>query len=222
MDRSDSKRVGVFGGTFDPIHYGHLRPALEVFQACSLDELYFMPAAVPPHKQQRPVSPAAMRLAMIDLAVSGTPGFYSSSYELDKGGTSYSIDTLSAFQNVIGGRLFFIVGRDAFADIATWKSYGNLFGVANFIVMSRAGIESKGVDAGNLEVFPVAIRGDFCYEGEGAYRHRSGNLVLFQSVTRFDISSSMIRGERLAGRSIAYLVPAAVEHYIREHDLYLS
>jgi len=220
MDRSGNKRVGVFGGTFDPIHCGHLRAAEEVCQARGLDELFFMPAAIPPHKRDVPVSSAARRLAMIELAIRGHARFRCSTYELDKGGTSYSIDTLSGFRRETGQELYFIIGWDAFCEISTWKDYQRLFGVSHFVVMSRSGTEPGWLDQEQLDFFPVAIKADFCYENKGVYRHRSGNLVYFQPVTRLDISSSMIRRERRAGRSITCLVAGAVHDYIIEHDLY--
>ena len=222
MDRSVNKRVGVFGGTFDPIHCGHLRAAEEVCRACGLDEFFFMPAAVPPHKQNIRVGSAAQRLAMIELAIRGKVKFHCSTYELDKGGTSYSIDTLTGFRKKIGHELYFIIGWDAFCEISTWKSYRQLFGVSHFVVMSRSGAEPGWLDNGNVDIFPVAIRADFCYENKGVYRHRSGKLVYFQPVTRLDISSSMIRGDRRLGYSITCLVPDAVNDYILEHDLYRS
>ncbi len=222
MDRSVNKRVGVFGGTFDPIHCGHLRAAAEVCQACGLDELFFMPAAIPPHKRNIRVGSAAQRLAMIELAIRGEEKFHSSTYELDKGGTSYSIDTLTGFRKKIGHELYFIIGWDAFGEISTWKFYRQLFGASHFVVMSRSGVELGWLDNGNMDVFPVAIRSDFCYENKGVYRHLSGKRVYFQPVTRLDISSSMIRRERRLGHSITCLVPDAVNAYILEHDLYSS
>lgn len=222
MDRSVNKRVGVFGGTFDPIHCGHLRAAEEVCRACGLDELFFMPAAVPPHKRNIRVGSAMERLAMIELAIRGKAKFHCSTYELDKGGTSYSIDTLIGLRQKIGHELYFIIGWDAFGEISTWKSYRQLFGVSHFVVMSRSGAEPGWPDNGNMDVFPVAIRSDFCYENEGVYRHQSGNRIYFQPVTRLDISSSMIRGERRLGHSITCLVPDVVYAYILEHDLYRS
>ena len=222
MDRSGNKRVGIFGGTFDPIHCGHLRAAQEVCQACGLDELFFMPAAIPPHKRNIRVGSADQRLAMIELAIRGKGKFYCSTYELDKGGTSYSIDTLTGFRQEIGCELYFIIGWDAFREISTWKFYQRLFGLSHFVVISRSGAEPGWLDKGRVDVFPVAIRADFCYENKGVYRHLSGNRVYFQPVTRLDISSSMIRRERRLGHPITCLVPDVVNNYILERDLYRS
>lgn len=220
MDRSGNKRVGIFGGTFDPIHCGHLRAAEEVCRACGLDELFFMPAAVPPHKQDVRIGSAAQRLKMIELAIRGKEKFHCSTYELDKGGTSYSIDTLAEFREKISHDLYFIIGWDAFCEISTWKDYRRLFEVSHFVVMSRSGNDSLWSDDGSMDVFPVAIRADFCYENEGVYRHRSGRRIYFHSVTRLDISSSMIRRERRGGYPITCLVPDTVNDYILERDLY--
>lgn len=222
MDKSAHKRVGVFGGTFDPIHCGHLRAAVEVCQACGLDELFFMPAAIPPHKQGHHVTSALQRLAMIERAIHGKSKFHCSTYELDKGGTSYSIDTLSDWRQKIGPDLYFIIGWDAFQEIATWKSYQRLFGISHFVVISRSGAEPGWLDNRNTDYFPIAIQSDFCYENKGIYRHRSGNRVYFQPVTRLDISSSLIRKERQLGHSITCLVPGVVQDYILEHGLYAA
>ena len=222
MDRSVNKRVGVFGGTFDPIHCGHLRAAVEVCRDYRLDELFFMPAAIPPHKRNIRVGSAVERLAMIELAIRGKAKLHCSTYELDKGGTSYSIDTLSDWRQKIGPELYFIIGWDAFREISTWKSYQRLFGLSHFVVISRSGAEPGWLDNGRIDIFPVAIRSDFCYENKGVYRHCSGNRVYFQPVTRLDISSSMIRGERRWGYPLTCLVPDSVNDYILEHDLYRS
>ncbi|MBW1644937.1 MAG: nicotinate-nucleotide adenylyltransferase [Deltaproteobacteria bacterium] len=220
--KSGTRKTGIFGGTFDPVHFGHLRPAEEVRQRLALDELCFVPAAVPPHKRGRQVTAAAHRLRMLEAAIDGNPYFRCSTYELEKGGPSYSIDTLEHFRRQGGGELFFIIGWDAFREIETWKAYGELFRLANFVVMSRFLAGRNPGSPRSTEVFPVAIRGDFCYEGEGLFRHLSGSKVFFQPVTRLDISSSLIRRECRAGRSLAYLLPAAVKRYIEVHGLYVS
>ncbi len=218
--RSGSRKVGVFGGTFDPVHFGHLRPAEEVRQRLGLDELHFVPAAVPPHKRSRGVTAAEHRWRMLAAAIGDHPFFRCSTYELDKGGPSYSIDTLDYFRRHCGGELYFIIGWDAFTEIETWKEFRRLFRLAHFVVMFRFLGDAVPVKPQSPEVFPVAIRGDFCYESEGVFRHQHGNSVFFQPVTRLDISSSMIRRERLAGRSLAYLLPETVRRYIESHGLY--
>jgi nicotinate-nucleotide adenylyltransferase len=117
-------KIGLFGGTFDPIHFGHLRSALEVREACGLERVVLIPAAVPPHKGWGAMAAAADRLQMIELAVAGAPGLAVSDVELRRAGPSYTIDTIRDFQGEIpGGEIALIVGLDAFLEIDTWKSF---------------------------------------------------------------------------------------------------
>ena len=219
--KSGTKKIGIFGGTFDPVHFGHLRPAEEIRQHLALDELYFIPAAVPPHKCYSEVTSSYHRLQMLEAAIRKNPFFFSSTYELEKGGPSYSIDTLVYFQRRYGEQLYFIIGWDAFLVIDTWKDFQDLFKLANFVVIPRFFPGQEQDERLTKEVFPVAIRRDFCYENKRVYRHKSGKILLFQPVTRLDISSSMIRRERRANRSLAYLTPEPVRRYIEINDLYL-
>jgi nicotinate-nucleotide adenylyltransferase len=217
---SAPERLGLFGGTFDPLHYGHLRAAEEVRQAFNLRAVCFLPAARPPHKTDTRLAPAACRLEMVRAGIAGHPSFRVSDFELQKAGLSYSIDTIRHFRHA-GAAVAFILGDDAFRDIATWKNFRELFFLADFIVMSRLGDDVDGVNIIDNDSFPAALAGDFCYAGNRSWRHVSGHRLDFFSVTRLAISSSLIRRERRKGRSITFLVPPAVERIIEREGLYL-
>jgi nicotinate-nucleotide adenylyltransferase len=212
-------RIGVFGGTFDPIHLAHLRCAEEAREALDLDRVLFVPAADPPHKTRRQVSPAHHRLAMVRLAAAGNAHFRVSSVEIERSGPSYSIDTLRSLRLRLGpaARLTLLVGLDAFRDIGTWKDYRTLFTLADLAVWSRP----PGGLARPLALLPVAARGDFCYaKGQTSLIHRTGTRIQFLTVTALDISASDIRQRLRRGRSVRYLLPPAVERYAMREGLY--
>jgi nicotinate-nucleotide adenylyltransferase len=212
-------RLGIFGGTFNPIHIAHLRCAEEARAALRLDQILFVPTASPPHKRGREIAPAADRLAMVRLAIRGNPAFRASSIELDRPGRSYSVDTLRILHERMARetRLVFLVGLDAFREINTWKDFTTLFTLADFAVFARPP-ESLPL---KHRMLPVAVRKQFCYrESSQSLVHDSGNQVHFLKVTALDISASAIRRNVRNGRPIRYLVPAAVENYIRDHGLY--
>jgi nicotinate-nucleotide adenylyltransferase len=212
------KNIGLFGGTFNPIHFGHLRAAEEIREACGLEEVIFIPSSYPPHKKQIDI-PAALRLEMVRIAIAGNSEFSVSDVELKRSGKSYSIETIQYFRRRFGSEaaLFFLIGLDAFLEINTWKESPLLFESCNFVIMSRPGLEKKF----SPEHLPVELAPDFCYDTEkNGYRHRSGFFVFPKEVTAVDISSTKIRQNFREGRSVAYLIPAAVEEFIRLHKIY--
>jgi len=212
-------KIGLFGGTFDPIHWGHLRSAEEVSETFGLDRVYFIPAAVPPHKRGQTTTPARDRLQMVRLAVAKNPRFHVSTAEISRPGVSYSIDTIREFaaKKQRGDALYFIIGLDAFREIGTWKDFAEIFPLCNFIVTSRPG--SKDRDP--LKGTGVAVKKLFCYDFKRKnYRHESGTRVHFDELTDIAISASEIRALVQTGKSIRYLVPAAVERYIKRRGLY--
>lgn len=210
--------VGVFGGSFNPIHIGHLRAAEEVREALHLDQVLFVPAALPPHKAPHHLAPPEHRLAMVALAIRGNPHFRVSDIELRRKGRSYSVDTVRELrQRFPQWHLRFILGSDAFAEIHTWKDFEQLFELCDFVVVSRPGTPVSRLRS----LLPVATRQSFWYAADRlGLVHRSGHTVLFQQITGFDISASGIRHALHRGRSIRYLVPPAVERYITQHGLY--
>jgi nicotinate-nucleotide adenylyltransferase len=208
-------RLGIFGGTFNPIHFGHLRAAEEVRQAAALTEVLFVPSHIPPHKGLSGNATPEQRLEIVRLAISSNPYFRLSSFEVDQGGSSYSIRTIEHVHRDYGITPYFILGRDAFNEISTWYQAGRLFDLANFVVMSRPGAPEPVLED---------VLGDLAAgfsKDEGGYVNGSGNRILFTEVTPLDISSSLIRELCRADRSIRYLVPREVEDYIKKERMYL-
>ena len=216
--RSTHMKIGLFGGTFDPIHWGHLRSAEEVREAFRLDRILFIPASNPPHKKRLPTTTAQQRLAMVGLAIAENPAFAVSTVELARPGKSYSIDTLRHFARR-GPRdsLYFILGLDAFRDIGLWKNFQEIFPLCHLIVTSRPGC-GNSLGPGDI---PVAARKLFCYDRKKkAYRHKSGKHLYFLKLTDIAISASEIRARVRRGKSIRYSVPLEVEEYIKRKRLY--
>ena len=219
MDRS-AARIGIFGGTFNPVHYGHLRAAEEVRQAFSLEKVHLVPSARPPHKGKSGLAAADHRLAMVRRAVRGNPHLSGCAYECRKPGPSYSVETLTWFsRRHPGAELFFIIGWDAWLEIDSWHAWRELFSLANFIVISRSGCQ-PWLESTATELFPFALKDLFCYENRSCYRVRSGRKLHFFPVSRIDVSASRIRHEAAAGRSLRYLTPDSVIRYINQHQLY--
>jgi nicotinate-nucleotide adenylyltransferase len=211
--------VGILGGTFNPIHLGHLRAAEEVRDALGLDEMRLVPAAVPPHKQDHALASPEHRLRMAELAIAGVPGFAVSRLELDRPGPSYTIDTLRAVRDELpaGTRLVFAVGWDAFREFHTWKDYCDIFALCDVVVVTRPPWPTTLT----RDEIPVAARESFWYGPDSeSFRHASGHVLTLQRIAGLDISAAQIRARVAAGRSIRFLVPAAVESYIAAHALY--
>lgn len=207
--------LGIFGGTFHPVHLGHLRAAEEVREALGLARVLFVPAKLPPHKDARAVAPPEVRLDLVRRAVEGNPAFGVSDLELRRAGPSYSVDTLRDFRERLApeDRLWFLVGSDAFREIHTWYRYPEIFALADLAVMSRPPQAAPPAPPPGLEgeLTPVP----------GGLRHRSGREVRFVPVTLLDVSATAIRRALVQGRSVRYLVPEAVrgelERLGREH-----
>jgi nicotinate-nucleotide adenylyltransferase len=208
------KKIGLFGGTFNPIHLGHLRGAEEIREAFELREVIFVPAALPPHKMTEEIIGAHHRLEMVKRATRKNPRFSTSDVELKRTGKSYSIDTIRYFREKSKDSLYFILGRDAFVEIETWKDFQNLFSLCNFIVMARPGLIHASPLPG---VLAQAFRYD---QGASGWVHGSGNMILFKEINFLDISSTKVRDLVEKGGSIKYLVPPEVETYIEKHGLY--
>jgi nicotinate-nucleotide adenylyltransferase len=203
--------IGLLGGTFDPIHMGHLRVAEEVREHFDLERVFFIPAGIQPLKQAAMCAGGPQRLAMVKMAVKGNPYFRASSFEMSKGGVSYSIDTIKAFSRRHKD-LYFILGADAFMDVGLWKSCEELFLYTNFVVMGRPGYQR--------DILPEALRGRISIIDEFTWEHSSGKRILFPDITQLDISSTRIRELIKQGRSAKYLVPATVDRYITQRGLY--
>lgn len=212
-------RIGVFGGTFDPIHLAHLRCAEEAREQLGLDRILLVPAADPPHKSARRVTAAHHRLAMVKLAAAGNPHFRVSTVELERRGPSYTVDTLRSLRLRLAPatRLVLLLGLDAFREIGTWKDYRRLFTLADLAVWTRP----PGVVRAARALLPVAARRDFCYaKDQRTLIHQTGTRIHFLTVTALDISASDIRRRLRRGQSVRYLLAPPVERYLSREGLY--
>jgi len=212
-------RIGLFGGTFNPIHLGHLRSAEEIRESFQLQQVVFIPSAFPPHKEGKEIISPIHRIEMVNIAIEGNPGFSASDIETKRPGKSYSIETIDHFNTIHCSdlTLFFIMGIDAFNDITTWKDYTYLFSCCNLVVTTRPGYKVTSLKT----VLPADVTGDFSYvPEEGRFDHISNFSLYFQDITLMDVSSSIIRKRIKEGRSIHYLLPEKVIEYIKIHRLY--
>jgi nicotinate-nucleotide adenylyltransferase len=197
-------RVGVFGGTFDPVHLGHLILAEEARWSLGLERLLLMPAAQPWRKAARAVTPAHHRLAMLRLAVADDPYFDVSTVEIDRGGPTYTIETLAALRGELGpdAELVFILGEDALMDLPNWREPAGILRLALLGVAERG--DEDGLDLAALEATLPGVR----------------DRVLRIPMPRVDISSSEVRRRVREGGTIRYLVPPPVQAYIAARGLY--
>ena len=199
-------KVGIMGGTFDPIHNGHLATADVVMDFLKLDQVLFIPAARPPHKRGRQITDTYHRLAMTIIATCSNPAFRVSTIEIDRNGPSYAVDTVDDLKNIfpIDTKFCFILGADAALELHTWHNAQELVGKCAFVVATRQGT-----------VFNIdAVKNNFNVEN----RH---NLIRIETPA-LEISSTDIRDKIRNGRSIKYLVPELVELYIRKEALYID
>ncbi len=220
-------RIGLFGGTFNPVHLGHLRAAVEVRQGFELDEIFMIPAALPPHKVSGEVAASADRLNMLNLALGADSGLKVSDVELNRSGPSYTIDTVQHFKQALPAesRLFLIMGLDAFLEIDTWKSYRELLTRIPLIVINRpnAGDRISTVPWKVMDDYISAkLSADYSYSASRSAYLASGQQPIYVfEVTALDISSTRIRAAISKERSIHYLVPSKVGDYIRTKGIYL-
>lgn len=216
-------RVGLLGGTLDPIHVGHVETARAARQSLRLDRVHVLPSNVPPHRPEQPLASGYHRFAMTALAVNDIEGMLACDLELTVPGRSYTSDTLTRFQQAhrLGAaQIFFITGADAFAEIATWHRYPEVLDLANFIVVSRPGFGAEAL-RGRLPM--LATRMQSVSGGQpgtsGQKPDATTRIFLVDSLTP-DVSSTDIRNRLAEGRPIHGLVPDAVERHIAQHGLY--
>jgi len=215
-------RIGVYGGTFNPIHLGHLRAAREVAAALDLERVIFVPSAQPPHKiesQRDPIAPAEDRLEWIALAIEGEPLFEVDDLELRRPGASYSIETLRCMlAKLAPRRLVFILGQDAFVEMGTWFEPGAILALVDIAVMSRppvlAGHLAEWLPEFAKDQIEVAPDG-----GSGVHRE-AGTRIDLVEIDAIDVSASQIRGEFRAGRSAASYLPKSVHRAITTRGCY--
>jgi len=210
--------IGILGGTFDPVHFGHLRMAQELRDELQLASVRFVPAASPPHRDQ-PQTAAAHRVAMTRLAIAGNPAFSLDTRELDRPGPSYTFDTLTELRAELGRDtpLCLLVGGDAFLGLPTWHRWRELLDLAHIVVAHRPGaIPSEAAMADELRALWEKRRTD---DPASLHRSPAGNILLHR-ITALDIAASAIRSTLRHGRSVRYLLPDAVSDYIQTHHLY--
>jgi nicotinate-nucleotide adenylyltransferase len=212
-------RWGLLGGTFDPIHFGHLRAAEEMLQIFDLNRIIFIPSSRPPHKLEAEITSFYHREQMVRMAIEGNVSFSFSDVENLRSGKSYSVETVEYILNkyLEDLELYFIVGQDAFEAVTTWKDWEKLLLLCNFAVMTRPGYEQKGLE----NILPKAFASRFTYDKKtNAYKGSTGHTIYFRHVTFLDISSSRIREMMKAGQSSRYLIPDNVRNYIVKNSIY--
>jgi nicotinate-nucleotide adenylyltransferase len=198
------KSLGILGGTFDPIHYGHIIAAECARDALHLDRVIFIPSASPPHKALDEVLDSKHRFEMVKMAVEDNPNFEVSELELKRKGLSYTVDTIASYQQEFpGAKIFFIIGVDALLQINTWKDVDRLATLCNFVVVTRPGYQLSHEDE-HLREIPAAV----------------WEKILLVPIPGLHISSSDIRQRAAKGQTIKYLLPPAIEEYILKNDLY--
>jgi nicotinate-nucleotide adenylyltransferase len=199
MPKDRKKRLGILGGTFDPIHSGHLILAEQLKEELKLQKVIFTPSANPPHKENHPVSPAKDRLQMVKLAIRDNPDFLISDLELERKGKSYTIDTLTRLLKLYkDSELFFLLGSDAIDELPTWKEPDKIFQKVKVVIALRPGFDRIN------------------------QKNRFVQKSLVVPINGLNISSSQIRERIREGKSIRYLVPAGVEEFIQSKNLYRS
>src|SRR6266849_5392639 len=204
---TNMRRVGVLGGTFDPIHYGHLVIAEEVYAALDLKEMVFVPAGQPPHKPGRPITPAHHRLALLERAIASNPHFTISQVDLHRPGPSYTVETLRLLRQQWGPQtaIYFVIGGDSLEDLLTWHDPAGILEQLTYLVaVQRPGYEEASGYRESLEARLPGIK---------------QRLVMVRA-PQLEISSTDLRLRVAEGRPIKYQTPEAVEHYIAQYGLY--
>jgi nicotinate-nucleotide adenylyltransferase len=222
---SGQRRIALYGGTFDPVHKGHLRVAHGLSRIFALDEVLFIPAEVAPHKRVRNVTPAIHRYAMLALATQEESGFLVSTVELDAPERPYTFETLSRMQEILGreARLFFIMGADSWMEITTWREWERVLALANHIVVTRPGYElSMEHVTPKVRERIVDLRGQGREQAAPEIDKSDGARVYMTDAVNMDISATMIRQAVREGRETDWLkyVQPPVANYIRKYGLY--
>lgn len=210
-------RIGILGGTFNPVHLGHLRAAEEVREKFRLNIIYFIPCNKPPHKTSTELLPAKIRFKMLKDAIKGHPYFQCSDIEIKRGGKSYSIDTIKYFlsKGINGSQLYFILGDDSFAEFKTWKNYREFIELCNMIIIKRPGYKGALLKKNlPLDLFKRLRynKKTRCYETESKTR------IYITEIMGLNISSTMIRELIRNGKSVRYLVPDNVIELLKKRN----
>jgi nicotinate-nucleotide adenylyltransferase len=222
---AERRRIGLYGGSFNPVHFGHLRTAVEVRERAGLAEVWLVPVHVPPHKGADGLAGGDARLRMVELGIANVAALRASDVEIARPGPSFTIDTVRILKERHPDVDFaLILGFDAFREIHTWKDYERLFAECDLLVTSRPPYEVRaGEDMVHFGKLPIAVTRGFCYDEHlRCYAHDSGHRLQFVPVTALDISASLIRDQIAAGRSVTFLTPEPVVDYIVRERLYRS
>lgn len=221
-----AKKIGIFGGTFNPIHFGHLRAAVEVREGFGLDAVYLIPSASPPHKGHENLAPAAERMEMVRRAIGDRDGLRASDIELKRNGPSFTIDTVCAFRKHLPDEawLYLIMGLDAFLEIETWQSYEDLLHIIPLIVINRPDRQGRlqpSVDHAVATLLEQsALKGYECTMDTPCFTHCDKQPIFTYNVAALDISATAIRDLVRQHRTIDFLVPETVRDYIDAKGLY--
>jgi nicotinate-nucleotide adenylyltransferase len=212
-------RWGLLGGTFDPIHFGHLRGAEEMLEIFNLNRIIFVPSSKPPHKLEAEITSFNHREQMIRLAIEDNVNFSFSEVEKLRAGKSYSVETVEYILNkyMEDLELYFIVGQDAFQAVTTWKDWERLLLLCNFAVMTRPGYDDMRL----AEILPKEFAAKFTYDKKiDGFTGPTGHTIHFRHTSFLDISSSRMREMVRSGKSIKYLTTDKVRQYIVKNSLY--
>jgi nicotinate-nucleotide adenylyltransferase len=214
--------IGIFGGTFDPIHFGHLRLAQELAESVRMAEVRFLPGGTPPHRAAPQVA-AEQRLAMARLAVEGNPLFKIDEREVMRHGPGYTVDTLMEVRREIGDKrpLCLLLGADAFLELATWHRWHELFTLAHLVVAHRPGFPPESWPGRMPEPLAREYAARQLRQPFSVHLSPAGGIAT-QAIAALDISASMIRDSLARGVSPRYLLPDPVLDYIRNHGLYMT
>lgn len=209
--------IGVFGGTFDPIHFGHLRTALEVAEYMGMAQVRFIPCGTPPHRES-PQASAAQRLAMVRAATQGERQFVADDREIRRNGPSYMVETLESLREELGAdqSLGLILGLDAFSALTGWRRWQDLIALAHLIVMTRPGWSAADIRQAELQALWQRHGGS----DPGHCNNMASGGVVFCPVTELNISSTAIRQQLRLGKSVRYLLPDAVLDLIHQQHIY--
>jgi nicotinate-nucleotide adenylyltransferase len=211
-------KIGIFGGTFDPIHLAHLRAGVEAAQALDLARVFFVPSHTAPHKRAGGLASGEQRLEMVKLAVAPCRLLEASDVEIARGGKSFTAETLEYFKNKLpDSKRVFLVGLDAFVEIHTWKNFESLFSLADFAVLSRPGTKGRERMEAYIREY---LGGLLSKDDSGQWVSSSGQKLCFLMVTGMDISATFIRQSVGQSRDISFLVPDTVKDYIEKNRLY--
>lgn len=221
---SKGKKTALLGGSFDPVHKGHIKAAVQIREKLNLDKVVFVPNRRNPLKKNKAQAEAGMRVEMLKLAASGIQGLEVSTMETEKKTVSYTADTLRSWKTLQKeDSLWFVMGEELFSDITKWKNFREIFENANVAVISRP-VPGKPSGRGRAPELPFEIRRNFIYDnqlmGTFSFRHKSGSILCFVEMDSLEVSSTEIRNRIKNGIAFEHLVPKAVADFIKRKKLY--